>query len=784
MITAFLVRLTGIVQGVGFRPTVKRLADETGVKGHVRNAGAFVEIFVQGTKEQTDAFLSALKSRAPGRSEILGLTVTPARPVQTDSFRIAESQTAPGEIFISPDIAVCDDCARELFDKDNIRYLHPFINCTLCGPRFTILKELPYDRERTAMRDFPMCPSCAAQYRDPASRRFDAQPVCCPHCGPVVTGFAPGKEERLNGADAIRRAREVIRGGGIVAIKGIGGFHLCCDAFRDTALQRLRERKHRPAKPFALMMRDMEAVRRFCVVSTAEEAALTGHRKPIVLLEKRGEGAAFEAERVSLSPAVAPDNPYLGVMLPYAPIHLLLFSFPEDPGAPAGAFPEALVMTSGNVSGAPIAKDDEGAVSMLGGIADYFLSHNRPILTRADDSVVVFSGEKLHFLRRSRGYAPLPVFPGKTESKGDILAVGGELVNTFCIGKGGLLYPSAYIGDMEDFRSLSALEEGVARMGSLLKAELKTVVCDLHPLYHTAAFAERFAERTGARLLKVQHHYAHILSCMAEHGLSGRVLGIAFDGTGYGTDGTIWGGEILEADRKGFERRASLAPFAQPGGDAGAREGWRMALSLINRAFPGEESRRVISALGLCDEESFHILGKMLSSGTNTLRSSSAGRLFDAVSAILGFRRESTFEGEAAMALQFAAERQKKSLPEGEALSDLFPGDEAGVSPVIETDPLIRRMVEGRLTGEAPEALAFEFHQTLAALTARKAWELGQKTGLSDVVLSGGCFQNLLFLRLLSSRLSVMGFRVFAPEQLPANDGGLSAGQCLYGFNH
>ncbi|MCR4908258.1 MAG: carbamoyltransferase HypF [Lachnospiraceae bacterium] len=811
--TAFrTIRIYGIVQGVGFRPTVKRLADEYSVAGSVRNAGAYVEIRARGEEEALKAFISDLQRRSPERSEILKFSVSPAKAFEADTFQITDSLSRPGEVYISPDIAICDDCARELFDRDNIRYLHPFINCTLCGPRFTILEHLPYDRERTSMKSFPMCPSCAQEYKNPASRRFDAQPVCCNNCGPGVYGFPgragaaglPAEPEGglLRDLAAIRKAREIIRRGGIVAVKGIGGFHLCCDAGNDGAVRLLRERKHRPAKPFALMSDNIDTVRSLCFVSDAEEAELTGHRKPIVLLKKR-ESAFPRA--LSISPAVAPDNPRLGVMLPYAPIHLLLFRYDETDdggngvvsGSGPARFPKALVMTSGNVSGAPIAKDDESAVSMLDDIADYFLSHDRPVLTRADDSVVIFSGERPYFIRRSRGYAPLPVImenppevkdvpalsgltaPGIT---GDILAVGGEFKNTFCIGKGNLLYPSAYIGDMEDERSVAALEESAERMITLLEADIKTVVCDLHPGYNTTHFAERFAGKKGAGLIRVQHHHAHILSCMAEYDLKGPVLGIALDGTGYGTDGTIWGGEILEADLKGFTRKAYLTPFRQPGGDAGAREGWRIASSLIRQTFPEAESAELSAALGLCEEAEFDMLRKSLLSGVNVRTSTSCGRLFDAVSAILGLKRESAFEGEAAMALQFAAERFERRDGKsgyGEAAA------KAGVSaagPVIDTPALIRRMAAGRLAGENTESLAFEFHDTLSALIAIKTLELGVESGIRTAVLSGGCFQNLLFLRLLSSKLEKRGFRVFTPRSLPANDNGLSLGQCFYGL--
>ncbi len=552
------IRVYGIVQGVGFRPTVSRHASSSGIFGTVCNFGPYVEIFAQGTQKQVETFENLLQNHPPRRASILKteMKLLDHNPDYT-AFSIIESGKTKGEIFVSPDIAVCDECIQELYDSNNRRYLHPFINCTCCGPRLTILDALPYDRIRTSMKEFPMCPECAAEYDDPATRRFDAQPVCCPNCGPEV--YLLGSNER--GSAAIRRTRELIASGKIAAVKGIGGFHLCCDATSEAAVLRLRQLKHRPAKPFAVMLKDMETVQRECYVSKEQEKILIGHQKPILLLGKRPDGLLCEA--------VAPDNPYIGVMLPYAPIQLLLFDSQDDLTTP-----DCLIMTSGNVSGAPICREDQDVKQEIIGYCDCVLSHNRKIRIRADDTVMDFYRDRPYMIRRSRGYAPLPVMVNRNW-KGQVLAVGGELKNTFCIGTGDLFYPSSYVGDLADIRTVSALEETIKRLEILLEADPQAVACDLHPRYNSTLVAQR----QNLPVIPVQHHYAHVLSCMAENDSFDPCIGLSFDGTGYGTDGTIWGGEILLSDIHGFQRLGSIAPFRQIGGDNSARDGWRIAAS-------------------------------------------------------------------------------------------------------------------------------------------------------------------------------------------------------------
>lgn len=754
-------RVYGIVQGVGFRPTVSRHAAEAGVRGSVCNKGPYVEIYAQGTLEQVTHFQSLVEERPPRRAAILKLDVRPvAQPPAFSGFSILESAKTSGEIFVSPDIAICDDCKRELFDPHDRRYLHPFINCTCCGPRLTILDALPYDRERTSMKEFPMCPDCRAEYEDPQSRRYDAQPVCCHDCGPEV--YLLGRPER--GRAAITAARQTILQGGIVAVKGIGGFHLCCDATNPAAVELLRKRKRRPQKPFAVMARDVETAERECTLDLPQRAVLTGHQKPVVLLRRKRQGRICEA--------VAPGNPKLGVMLPYAPVQLLLFDY--DDGL---QMPDCLVMTSGNVSGAPICRDDREAEQELGAFTDCILSHNRKIRIRADDTVLDFFEGKPYMIRRSRGYAPLPVLRSGAARQAQTLAIGGELKNTFCIGSGELLYPSPYVGDLEDLRTVQALEETIERFETLLEVQPRLVACDLHPRYHSTGVAAA----QGLPLLQVQHHYAHILSCMAEHDWHQPVLGVSFDGTGYGLDGTVWGGELLLAEERTFRRLGHITPFLQVGGDRSAREGWRIALALLDQ-ITGDRQETLVLAdrLQLCDRQNAHVLLTLADRGMNVIQSTSAGRLFDGVSALLGVRLASTFEGEAATALQFAAEAYRETgvpLPE---LPDAPPYTEGPDGTLeLQTLELVRTLLLRRLAGDEAGALAYLFHAGLARQTIAACVRAREQTGIHTAALSGGCFQNLLLLELTVQGLRAQGFHVLTHSLIPPNDGGIALGQAV-----
>lgn len=756
------IRVFGIVQGVGFRPTVSRHAMANQVKGSVCNMGPYVEIWAQGEEENVQKFCKDIKECPPERATILKMDVEePEEFPVFDTFEIIESGKIAGDIFVSPDIAICPKCKKELYDKKDRRYLHPFINCTCCGPRLTILDAMPYDRERTSMAEFAMCEECEYEYTHPETRRYDAQPVCCNDCGPQV--YVIGREEK--GADAIRRVRKIIRDGGIAAIKGIGGFHLCCDATSEATVQLLRNRKKRPVKPFAVMMRDMETVKRECVFSEKQAEVLDGHQKPIILLPRKEGGR--------ICPAVAPGNPKVGVMLPYAPIQLLLFDYEDDI-----QLPDCLVMTSANTSGAPICRDDADAIRELSGLCDVILSNDRLIRLRADDTVMDFFRDEPYMIRRSRGYAPLP-FMLKENWTGEVLAVGGELKNTFCVGRNNLFYPSPYIGDMGDVRTVRALKESVIRLTELLETSPKLVACDLHPGYNTTAAAEEM----GMPLLKVQHHYAHILSCMAENDWNQPVIGVSFDGTGYGTDGTIWGGEFLMADYDGYTRMGSVKPFLQVGGDASAKEGWRIAVSLLREIYGEEAAESLVEKLKLCAKPVAKVQFKMAEKKINSVKSTSAGRLFDAVSAILGICNQSTFEGEASISLEFVAwkweERQKETefprFPIHVEGSDYF---------TLETHSLVEWIAERRISGESAEKLAWIFHRALAEMIVDACVYLKEKMGITAVALSGGVYQNQLLLQFSVERLEEEGFYVLRHRLIPPNDGGICLGQAVAAMNY
>lgn len=772
---AVIARVYGIVQGVGFRPTVDRLATAHGIKGSVCNKGPFVEIDAQGEASDIDEFLSDLRHNPPERAIILKLDRedAPENIGKADRFSIIESAKVSGEIFVSPDIATCDKCRKELFDPHDRRYLHPFINCTSCGPRTTILDGMPYDRIRTSMSEFPMCPECEYEYTHAETRRYDAQPVCCNDCGPQVyliptdgTAELPVDVKALpewrKDGPAITETRRIISRGGIVAVKGIGGFHLCCDATCFDAVQKLRDIKPRPSKPLAVMMRDMDAVRRECLYTEEQAEILDGHQKPILLLRKSGRPDAKLAENI------APDNPSVGVMLPYAPVQMLLFDYPDGI-----SMPDCLVMTSGNVSGAAICRDDEDAVRELSRMCDVILSHNRLIRLRADDSVMDFHDGEPYMIRRSRGYAPLP-FMLDMPCSGDVVAIGGELKNTFCVVRNHLFYPSPYVGDTEDIRTVRALRESVRRMCDLLEARPEIVACDKHPGYNTTAVAHEM----DLPVIEVQHHYAHIASCLAENNRTDKVIGVSFDGTGYGDDGTIWGGEFLICDLDGYDRAGSIEPFLQLGGDAAAREGWRIAVSMIyGLAGDKAEAEDIIRKLELCSDQEMKVQFMMADRKINSVMSTSAGRLFDAVSAVLGIRRSSTFEGEASTTLQFRAESWNEAP--GSVPEDLKPvtlqGDDGRL--VFATGSLFRWIMEERLNGRSPEELAWIFHQALADGIVKMCIELRDRTGVSTAALSGGVFQNRLLLRMCEAGLKKENFEVLRHSMVPPNDGGICLGQ-------
>ncbi len=743
------IKVFGIVQGVGFRPFISRIAGDFFILGTVANKGSYVEIFAQGTPKNLENFVKAITEKAPPRSAILKVDVTEifTEKIFTD-FKIVESEHEAGDIFVSPDIAICENCASELFNPADKRYLHPFINCTACGPRLSILENMPYDRERTSMKNFPMCESCAAEYFNPASRRFDAQPICCNNCGPKV--YILNSHEKNH--DAIKKVRKILAGGGIAAIKGIGGFHLACDAKNFAAVQKLRESKIRPTKPFAVMFKDIAAVQAECFLTDNEKIFLDSPQKPIVLLQKNNS---------TIAKNVAPNINKIGAMLPYTPLHLLIFNFPDE----IKNFPTALVMTSGNPSGVPIAIDDETAAESFGDFCDVIISNDRKILMRADDSVMDFIDNEPSIIRRSRGYSPLPIF--FDNSLIPALAIGGELKNTFCLAKNNLLYPSPYIGDVSDLRTVEILKSSIRRMMDLLEIRPKVVACDLHPRYQTSKVAAEIAQNLQIPLVKVQHHYAHILSCLAENNFNGEVIGVAFDGTGYSADGTIWGGEIFICDTKNYRRVGHIAKFRQAGGDKSSKESWRSAISML-------KDFSVAKDLNLVEERNINAQILMLEKNLNCVESTSCGRLFDAVSAILGICKVSSYEGEAAMKLQSVAETSTKNLH----------GDfTVGKDLILPTDELFNEILLRRLNGAGVADLAKFFHVQLAEMVAQACEIISLQTKIKTVAISGGCFQNSLLTSLTLKKLKLRGLKVLRQKLIPPNDGGLCVGQILGACN-
>ena len=775
---------------------MSRLADRYGISGSVCNKGSYVEIIARAEEPVLSDFLHAIEVEAPERSAIVKVKVMDSPvDISIDSgFKIALSKHEEGQIFVSPDIATCPDCAKELFDKNDRRYLHPFINCTQCGPRLTILDSMPYDRVKTSMAGFPMCEACSDEYSDINSRRYHAQPVCCNDCGPELytlvgrasesdvqdMGTDSGRPEGAYGAAALLETRAVIRNGGIAAIKGIGGFHLCCDAANEAAVQRLRQLKARPMKPFAVMMRDLEVVGRECRLEPEMEPLLTGPQKPIILIPRRDdsadpENADSKIAHSKIAASVAPDNPNLGVMLPYTPVHLLLFNYPDDE-----PISDVLVMTSGNPSGAPICMNDEEALKYLSPMCDIILSNSRDIRIRADDTVMAFYRSKPYMIRRSRGYSPLPIV-AKSESSHAVLGIGGELKNAFCLGDKGLFYPSPYIGDMADMRSVRALEAAATRMERLLEIQPDIIVGDMHPGYNTSEMARVIAEREGVPVMEVQHHHAHMVSCMAENEYEGTALGVTFDGTGYGPDGTIWGGEFLLGDEKGYERVGSIAPFIHAGGDIASREGWRIAYSMISTALGSEAANRIGETLGLGDEKGRQSIDFMLGNNINTVKSTSSGRLFDAVSAVLGIKSASTFEGEASMALQFAAERaEAQGISLAPYEGRLMNIDEEQFE--LCTDTLLMELAARSLADQDTDQLAYFFHKALADMIVIACCYQRTRCDVNVVALSGGVFQNLLLLRLVDDGLEREGFKVLKHGVVPTNDGGIALGQAAAGI--
>ena len=718
-------RVEGTVQGVGFRPYVYRLASELGCSGHVLNDARGVVVEVEADTKSVQRFLARLPAEAPPLARIERVAAEPVPVTGETGFAIRASP--PGgepSAAVTADTATCAECLEELFDPADRRHRYPFVNCTNCGPRFTIVRGVPYDRPLTTMAGFAMCPACAAEYEDPLDRRFHAQPNACPECGPRA---------RLVGADAedaVAAAASALRDGAILAVKGVGGYHLACRADDEAAVAALRARKHREDKPFALMAPTVVAARALVALGPVEEDLLVSGARPIVLARRRPDAA--------VAAAVAPGAPELGVMLPYSPLHHLLLA---DVGAP-------LVLTSGNVSDEPIAYTDDDALERLAPIADGFLVHDRPIQTRTDDSVVRVVDERPLVLRRSRGYVPdslgLPVAAAR-----HVLACGAELKSTFCVAKGARAWVGHHIGDLQNYETLRSFVAGVAHFEALFAVEPEVVAHDLHPEYLSTKVA---LERSDVDLVGVQHHHAHLAACLAEHGETGPALGAIYDGTGYGTDGTVWGGELLRGDLRGFERVGSLFAVRMPGGEAAIRQPWRMACAWTQAA--GVEAPAALAARPGWDEVS-----ALARTGLASPLTSSVGRLFDAVAALCGLRSEITYEGQAAIELEAACDAAERGA---------YPFD-----PSLDARPTVAAIVDDIARGTDAGVIAARFHNALAAATARALLEHGADT----VVLSGGVFANRHLLSRTRALLGEAGVRVLVPERLPPGDGGISYGQ-------
>ena len=754
----------GIVQGVGFRPFIYRLANDHELNGWVLNSTEGVVIEVEGSTKRIEEFIADITLSAPPLAVVEKVESSFLPPIGYRSFIIQPSQEQQDKfVLISPDICICPDCLRELFDPRDRRYRYPFINCTNCGPRFTIIKDIPYDRPKTTMAAFQMCPSCEEEYYNPSDRRFHAQPNACPTCGPrvwLVNGRTAG-DNSTKGEEAIIRARHLLNKGAIVAVKGLGGFHLACDATNDASVARLRERKGRVNKPFAIMSLDCQAVEKYCHVSDAERQLLKSPQRPIVLLRCKSGSP--------ISALVAPNNSCLGVMLPYTPLHYLLL---ESKGAETDT--PALVMTSGNMSEEPIAVGNEEALERLGTLADAFLLHDRDIHVRCDDTVTrVFEGKEA-IIRRSRGYAPFPVRLDCEMRQ--VLACGAQLKNTFCITKENYAFLSQHIGDMENLETLSSFESGIEHFRRLFRLSPDVIAYDLHPEYLATKYALELRHNGAEQLsgetpfVPVQHHHAHIASCLAENGVPETVIGVAFDGTGYGEDGQIWGGEFLICDFGHFERRAHLKYVVLPGGEAAIRKPYRMAISYLYHLPAALTSG--LTLFERIDPVELEIVRRQIEKGINSSLTSSCGRLFDAVSSLLGICDVITYEGEAAIRLEMLADESFEDgyhwpLPKGK-----FP-------IVIDTEPILGAIIHDLKAGVPIAIISAKFHNAVAEMISGVCCLIRERDGLSKVALSGGVFQNLYLLKRTLGHLRKRGFKPYIHHQVPCNDGGIALGQAV-----
>ena len=773
------IKVKGIVQGVGFRPFIHKLVLDAGLAGWIRNTNSGAEIEVEGDMDAIESFIADIRDKAPLLAAVEDIeTIFPNDLKMYHGFKIIESESkGKRRTLISPDVAVCPDCLRELMDRKDRRYRYPFINCTNCGPRFTIIRNIPYDRKNTTMAEFEMCPECAAEYGNIENRRYHAQPDCCPKCGPELT-FLDGegnpaqikpKVEKVlvtdegakvierTGGGPIEHAIDALAQGSIVAVKGLGGFHLAARADDAKIAKRLRERKQRDEKPFAIMCRDVDTARRYAKVSEDEAKALESYRRPIVLLKKHDR-----SDYPYLS-----ENGYIGIMLPYTPVHYLLF----------GGEIDSLIMTSANLSDLPIIYENDRALTELKGIADYFLTHDRKIETRCDDSLQWIIGGREYPVRRSRGYVPYPL---RLAGADGILACGAEQKASFSIAADGYVFPSQHMGDLKNIETYENYERQIIHFEKLFDAETRYIACDLHPDFMSTDLAVRRAEEENLKLIKVQHHHAHMASCMADNYLEGKCIGVIWDGTGLGTDGTIWGGEFLVGDFRSYRRAGHMQPVRLPGGDAAAKEIWRIAMSLL------EDSG--ISSSGMFKGDRADRVRQMLKSGINSPYSSGLGRLFDGISALCGIKHEANYEGQGAVLLEAAAGETEETYPYiinkvrvDAVQSPLMEeaGEEISTSKyVIETETMIKSIYEDVLADKDNSYIAAGFMNTLVSAAAEMCARIRDDTGLNRVVLSGGSFQNMYLLKNLSSMLKDAGFEVFRHSRVSCNDEGLSFGQC------
>ena len=744
------ISIKGIVQGVGFRPFIYNLARSLNLSGYVLNNTTGVTIEAEGNRSDIQVFIDSIKKQHPPQAVIFEIQTKDTDLAGYEDFKIRESAGQEEKFVpISPELATCKECLSELFDSQGRRFRFPFINCTNCGPRFTIIKEIPYDRKFTTMSIFPMCNKCGSEYHDPSNRRFHAQPNACPVCGPRLILFDKEKKE-IPVEDVISEACRLLKDGNIIAVKGLGGYHLACDAQNNDAVSRLRARKFREYKPFALMVKDIKTAKDICFVNEMEEQLLSGVKRPIVLLEKRPDAPVSEG--------VAPDRKYFGVMLPYTPVHHLLI-------AESGL---VLVMTSANISSEPIVYEDKDAFERLAGITDYYVIHNREIHIRTDDSVSRVERGREVVLRRSRGYAPQPLLIRHPFAE-QILACGAELKNTFCLTKGNYAFLSHHIGDLENTETLRSFEKGIKHFKDIFNIEPAVIAYDLHPGYLSTKYAHSLE---NIRKVGVQHHHAHVISCMGDNGLEGEIIGVSFDGTGYGTDGKMWGGEFLVCDYGQFRRAAHFEYFQLNGGEKAIKEPWRIAASLLHKIYGDDMMSLNIDFIRELDKDKLHILRQMIVRGLNSPMTSSAGRLFDAVSALLGIRKEIHYEGQAAIELEMKADPAHNGRYE-------FDYIERGGKTEIVFDQLIKDIVSDISEKISTEIISARFHNTIAAIVLNTCFKIKNQTGIDRVALSGGVFQNSHLMEKTYVLLDGNGFKVYTHHRVPTNDGGIALGQAI-----